>query len=135
MLTVLGLVGCGGTSRMDDAATATPDAPASVPDAPSGGPDAAGGATTPDAPVLMSAMMVTHGTNALAWSLPASGCDMVQIHRNLDGGTYAVVETLAGTTTEAENFSGHGSGTFCYTVSCVLGGATSEPSNERCITQ
>jgi len=89
----------------------------------------------PGTPVLLSAMIVTHGTNALAWRLPESGCDQIAINRNRNAGRYAEVARLTGTATDTEDFSGHGSGTFCYTVSCVIGDVVGSPSNEQCITQ
>lgn len=139
LVLVLFVSGCGGTGTVEDAA-ASPDAASPALDAAGGGDPDTGprddaGAAMPGTPVLLSAMIVTHGTNALAWTLPESGCDQVVINRNLGGGAFSEVARLTGVATEAEDFSGHGSGTFCYTVSCVLGGVTGDPSNERCVTQ
>lgn len=133
-------VGCGGGTGGGDDAAVSPDAASATADASGGGEPDTGprddaGAAMPGTPVLLSAMIVTHGTNALAWTLPESGCDQVVISRNLDGGAFSEVARLTGVATEAEDFSGHGSGTFCYTVSCVLGGVTGDPSNEQCVTQ
>jgi len=139
---VLCAVGCGGTTGGDDAASAPDAATSAEPDATGGGggdPDTGprddAGASMVGTPVLVSAMIVTHGTNALAWTLPASGCDQIAINRNRNGGAYAEVSRVGGTATESEDFSGHGSGTFCYTVSCVVGVLAGSPSNEQCITQ
>jgi hypothetical protein len=136
-----GAMGCGGAPGGGDDAAGTPDAASATPDAAGGGgdpdtgPRADTGPAMPGTPVLLSAMTVTHGNIALSWRLPDSGCDEVIINRNLDGGAFSEVGRLTGLATETVNFSGHGSGTFCYTMSCVLGGATGDPSNERCVTQ
>ncbi len=93
------------------------------------------GATTVAAPVLVSATLVVHGTMALTWQNPAATCTTVAINRRKDLGAYAVAQTLPGTTTSAEDMPGHDNGTYCYTLTCTLGGQASAPSNERCVTQ
>ncbi len=100
-------------------------------------PDASssGDGATVAAPVLVSATLVVHGTMALTWQNPAATCATVLINRRKDLGAYAVAQTLAGTTTSAEDMPGHDNGTYCYTITCVLGGQASVPSNERCVTQ
>lgn len=99
--------------------------------------DAAPGSdgATVAAPVLVSATLVVHGTMALTWQNPAATCATILINRRKDLGAYAVAQTLAGTTTSAEDMPGHDNGTYCYTLTCVLGGQPSAPSNERCVTQ
>jgi len=142
ILVALCAMGCGGGTAGGEDAAAAPDAAMSTATdtgGGGGGPDAGprddAGPGMPGTAVPLRPMIVTHGTNALAWTLPDSGCDMVVINRNRDGGAYAEVSRLTGTATDAEDFSGHGSGTFCYTVSCVIGDVTGDPSNERCVTQ
>lgn len=129
--------GCDRTPVADDASSSDAAAAADAFAAPAT--DAASsadvGSVAPGIPVLVSARVVTHGTVALAWNLPDSGCDEIVINRNVGGGAYAAVQRLAGAATEAENSPGHGSGTFCYTVSCVMDGVTGDPSNEQCVTQ
>ena len=127
--------GGGGGGELPDAASASDAARGN--DA-SAAPDSATGdvgAAMPGSPVLLSAMTVVHGTIALAWNLPASGCDEIVINRNQNGGAYAEVARLTGVATDAEASSSHASGMYCFTISCVLGGVTGDPSNERCITQ
>ncbi|MBN8613665.1 MAG: hypothetical protein J0L92_23925 [Deltaproteobacteria bacterium] len=132
--------GCGGgTGGGDDAATA-PDASSEAPDAAGGGAPDTGpmddaGTAMPGTPVLLSATLVVHGTHALSWRLPDSGCDEVVINRNRDGGPYTEATRLTGVATEAQSMAGHASGTYCYTVACVLGGVTSDASNEQCVSQ
>ena len=100
-------------------------------------PDASPGSdgATVAAPVLVSASLVVHGTMALTWQNPAATCATILVNRRKDQGVYAVAQTLAGTTTSAEDMPGHDNGTYCYTITCVLGGQASAPSNERCVTQ
>ncbi|MCC6995834.1 MAG: hypothetical protein IT370_14585 [Deltaproteobacteria bacterium] len=112
-----------------DAASLGADA-AALPDASSG----SDGATVA-APVLVSASLVVHGTMALTWQNPAATCATILVNRRKDQGVYVVAQTLAGTTTSAEDMPGHDNGTYCYTITCVLGGQASAPSNERCVTQ
>ena len=135
-LCVVACGGGGGGGELPDAASASDaargnDAAAAPDSATSDG----GAAAMPGSPVLLSAMTVVHGTIALAWNLPASGCDEVVINRNQNGGSYSEVQRITGVATDAEASAGHASGTFCFTISCVLGGVTGDPSNERCITQ
>lgn len=89
----------------------------------------------PGTPVLLSATLVMHGTMSLSWQTPDSGCDTVEINRKQDAGSYSVAQRLTGVATSAQDEPGHANGTYCYTVTCVLGGVSSPPSNEQCITQ
>ena len=89
----------------------------------------------PGVPVLTSATLVTHGTMMISWTLPASGCDTIAVNRNSNGAGYAVAQMVTGVATSATDMPGHATGMYCYTVSCALGGMTSAPSNERCVTQ
>ena len=97
-------------------------------------PDAAvvvdAGSSPPGTPVLLSASLVAHGTMALAWQNPASTCATVEINRKKDAGAYSVAQTLTGQATSAQDSPGHTSGTFCYTITCKLGGLASSPPNQ-----
>jgi hypothetical protein len=76
-----------------------------------------------------------HGTHSLEWENPASGCTTVEINRSVDGGAYEVALTLTGEAISASHSPSHDPGTFCYTITCVLDGVASSPSNEMCLTQ
>ncbi len=128
-------VGCTPDAGVD--AGTTPDAGGGL-DA-GGAEDAGGGVDAapglPGVPVLLDVSLVEHGTFALSWRLPDSGCDQLVIMRNQDGGAFSMAQRLTGVATEIQDSPGHTDGTYCYTVSCELGGVTSDPSNERCGTQ
>lgn len=96
-------------------------------------PDA--GPVTPEAPVLLTARLVVHGTMSLAWRAPDSTCDTFTIHRKQDAGPFEVAQTVTGQATSAQDMPGHANGTYCYTITCNLGGLSSPPSNERCVDQ
>jgi hypothetical protein len=97
-----------------------------------GGADA--GLPLPGVPVLVSVALVSHSMS-IAWQLPASGCSSVSLKMKAAGGSYGAVRTLSGVTTSTQYSPGHGSGTFCFQVSCTLNGLESVPSNELCAAQ
>lgn len=86
-------------------------------------------------PLLLSAQVVVHGTIALAWSLPASGCTTITVNRKKDAEAYAPAQSVTGVATEVQDMPGHANGTYCYNLLCTLNGASSALSNERCATQ
>jgi hypothetical protein len=93
------------------------------------------GVTLPGVPTLVSATVISHGTVALAWQNPTSSCSTLEINRKSNSGAYSVAKTVSGELTSAQDSPGHGSGTFCYTMTCKLNGFASAPSNEKCVTQ
>lgn len=94
------------------------------------------GPALPGVPVLTSVTVVTHGTMALTWQLPGSGCATIGVRMKVGtGGAWATVKTLTGVATSTQYSPGHANGTYCYQVTCTLQGATSDPSNEKCATQ
>ena len=92
-------------------------------------------ATTPGGPVLQPISHPSHGIFTLTWSDPAAGCDMVQINRRLNGGTYTTVHTSAGTETSYTDVDHNDSGTFCYQLQCQTTAGASLPSNQQCVAQ
>lgn len=94
------------------------------------------GPALPGVPVLTSVTVVTHGTMALTWQLPGSGCATIGVRMKVGtGGAWATVKTLTGVATSTQYSPGHANGTYCYQVTCTLQGTTSDPSNEKCATQ
>lgn len=132
--------GCGGSEAAPDggalvdarAADAGPAMDASPPEA---GPVVDAGDVPLMPPILLSAQVVVHGTIALAWSLPASGCTTITVNRKKDTAAYAAAQSVTGVATEVQDMPGHANGTYCYNLLCTLNGASSAPSNERCVTQ
>ena len=131
------LLGCGSPSPGPgvDAAAPTDSGSAPVDAAVVDAGNDTGPSGPPGVPVLTSATLVTHGTMMLSWTLPASGCGTIAVNRNSNGAGYAVAQMVTGVATSATDMPGHATGMYCYTVSCALGGMTSAPSNERCVTQ
>lgn len=84
--------------------------------------------------MLVSVNFVSHSMS-IAWQLPPSGCASLSLRMKPAGGAYAPVSQLAGLTTSTQYSVGHGSGTFCFQVTCTLGATESAPSNELCATQ
>ncbi len=91
------------------------------------------GPVLPGVPVLVSVSSNGHEM-AISWQLPASGCGAVGLWMKSTGG-YSKVTSLSGVTSSTTWSTGHGSGTFCFQVSCTLGGVESAASNEKCATQ
>jgi hypothetical protein len=119
------------TARNDDAGRLVDDAADGAADAA----EADANVTGPGIPVLVTATLATHGTMSLSWQLPASMCATVEINRSMDGGAYALAQTLTGRADEARDMPGHAAGTYCYTITCTLDGVRSPASNEKCVTQ
>jgi len=91
------------------------------------------GPMLPGVPVLISVASVSHAM-AISWQLPSSNCAVVGLWMRSTGG-YSKVTSLSGVTTSTSYSAGHGSGTFCFQVTCTLGGVESAASNEKCATQ
>lgn len=71
--------------------------------------------------------------DALHVTWTASGCDKVLLFRNEDGGAFALVYTVGGSTTEQHDDGAYSpSKVYCYHAQCKSGGVTSEDSNEVC---
>lgn len=95
-------------------------------------PDA--GVTLPGVPVLVSVISGGHAMD-ITWQLPSSGCSTVALRMKPPAGAYSTVRSVTGTTTTTQYSPGHSSGTYCFQVTCSLGGSESTPSNERCASQ
>ncbi len=93
------------------------------------------GPAIPGAPVVTSVSVVTHGTMAINWQLPASGCSTLTLRMKVGTGAYSTVRSLTGVATSTQYSPGHASGTYCYQLTCTLQGLESAASNERCATQ
>lgn len=91
------------------------------------------GPLLPGVPVLISVASTGHGL-AINWQLPSSGCGAVGLWLKTTG-AYSKVTSLSGTTSSTTWSTAHGaSGTFCFQVTCTLGGVESAVSNEKCTT-
>lgn len=136
------MLGCGpppmdhsGHGNGDEDAGAAPLVDAGTVDAgvaDAGVPDA--GMALPGVPVLVSVISAGHAMD-ITWQLPSSGCSTVALRMKPPSGAYSTVRSVAGTTTTTQYSPGHSSGTYCYQVTCTLGGRESAPSNERCASQ
>ena len=93
------------------------------------------GSVTPGVPVLTSVTVVTHGTMAVSWQLPASGCTTLALRMRVGAGAYSTVRSLTGAATSTQYSPGHASGTYCFELTCTLQGLESGVSNERCASQ
>ncbi|MDP2276579.1 MAG: hypothetical protein Q8N23_19215 [Archangium sp.] len=118
-------------ANVDDAGTA--EGMDAGRDAGAGAVDA--GPVMPGAPVLTSVSVVTHGTMAINWQLPASGCSTLALRMKVGAGAYSTVRSLTGVATSTQYSPGHANGTYCYQLTCTLQGLESAASNERCATQ
>ncbi len=93
------------------------------------------GPAMPGVPVVTSVTVVTHGTMAITWQLPSSGCTTLSLKMKVGAGAYSTVRSLTGVATSTQYMPGHANGTYCYQLTCTLQGTESAASNERCATQ
>ena len=89
-----------------------------------------------DGPPLPSPPLITAvdpAGDALHVTWTASGCDKILIHRNEDGGAFALAHTLGGSETSLHDDSADSSAiVYCYRARCKVGVVTSADSNEVC---
>ena len=85
--------------------------------------------------MVTSVTVVTHGTMAITWQLPSSGCTTLSLQMKVGAGAYSTVRSLTGVATSTQYSPGHANGTYCYQLTCTLQATESAASNERCATQ
>lgn len=87
----------------------------------------------PQAPVMESVEPLTGGLHVM-WMNVTADCDMIELLRNKDGGSYATAYTLAGAATSQHDEAAMAPGMYCYKARCKKGAQTSPDSNEKCGT-